>query len=333
MKQELEAFEEYLISKRCRHDTIINYRLSVKQFLDLIKKLPNNITKNDISNFETYCTRYQNNSLTPKFYGLNKYLEFLVDRDILPKEALNWRLKAPKRKKILKQPLSHDQIEKIFQIAERNSMHKAMFMTFYYGMLRNRELRNLNINDINFEKKIINVINGKGGKDATINIHSRCLEALKDYIEYHREEPKKGSEEAVFLNGYGSRISRSMVHVIHQIYKQMAGFDDKVRFHPHNWRTTGITHYAEKETDIKILMAQTRHSSPEVLVNDYIHKTKEECKKSYEDAFGDIPKNPVKPQEKSDEKQNLPEDVAFTVPSDEYKQFLEWKKQQDMMYQ
>ena len=114
------------------------------------------------------------------------------------------------------------------------------------------------LEDVNFEKNKIDVIDVKGGVSATINLTQRCTDTIKDYVDNHRGEPKKGHEKALFLND-GKRLSKTKLHEIHKEYKYRAGLPNDFKFPPHLWRTTGITHYAQSEKDIKLLMAQSRH--------------------------------------------------------------------------
>ena len=63
-EKELKAYEDYLIRKRFRPETIKSYLGTIRQFLKHLDKIPKSITQKDIGKFETYCTKYQNNSLT-----------------------------------------------------------------------------------------------------------------------------------------------------------------------------------------------------------------------------------------------------------------------------
>ena len=129
----------------------------------------------------------------------------------------------------------------------------------------------------------MDILDAKGGVNATINITQRCLDAIKDYMDNFREKPKTGYENALFLNE-GRRISKTKMYNLHMEYKYMARFPPNFKFHPHLWRTTGITHYAKIETNIKTLQRQSRHKDANILMG-YVELASDEYKNSYDKAF------------------------------------------------
>lgn len=291
-EKELKTFLDYLIRKRLRESTIETYKNVVSKFLELIKKNPENITKSDIDKYEGSCVKYQNNSLANRYSAVNKYLHFLIDKEILEEKAKKWILKPPKKKAVIKHPMTTKQVEKLFEVSKRNPRDRAIFMTLYYGMLRRSELIALNIDNVDFKKKTVDVLDAKGGVDATINLTQRCIDAISEYKKNYREKPREGHDGALFLND-GRRLSRTKLHELHKEYKVRAGLPDKFRFYPHLWRTTGITHYAQTEKDPKTLQSQTRHRDINVLYDRYVKKTDQELRKSYDKAFESIPNDSI----------------------------------------
>ena len=63
----IKEFENYLLSKRLRVETIKTYILVIKQFLSVIKKLPQNLNKDDLLRWEDYCKRFDSNSLVSRY--------------------------------------------------------------------------------------------------------------------------------------------------------------------------------------------------------------------------------------------------------------------------
>jgi len=282
-EKEVKAFTDYLTRKRYRKETIKTYRRVVSTFLNLIQKQPENITKSDLDDYETFCEKYSDNSLMNRFAGVNKYLRYLMEYEILGDKAEKWILKPPEKIQVIKHPMTKEQVEKIFKISKRNPRDHALFMTFYYGMLRRSEIIALNIENINFKERTMDILDAKGGDNKTINITQRCLDAIKNYIDNFREKPKSGYEKFLFLNE-GRRISKTKMYNLHMEYKYMARFPPNFKFHPHLWRTTGITHYARIETNIEILKKQTRHRDANTLLG-YVALASEEYKNSYDRVF------------------------------------------------
>jgi len=285
----VKTFGDYLAKQTTRRgrisgETIKCYTCIVKQFLKHINKQPQNIDKNDIESWKEFCKKFKDSSLVNKYSAVKKYIRYLIETGVLPEamESALKKLQTPIRdleETVDKEILSEEQVEAIFAVAEPRE--KAMFMTFYYGFPRRNEVCNLNLEDINYEARTMTIVNGKGGKTRTVNLTQRCISAIQEYVDHHRETPRKGHEQALFLHD-GRRLGRTMMYTIHKIYEKKA--DLPINLHPHLWRHTGISHYAQKEKDVKIIMKQTRHSRPDVLMK-YIDKRKEEYRNSYDNVF------------------------------------------------
>jgi integrase len=283
--ENIKAFRIHLTNDRKRPETTKAYVLIAKRFLTLINKDPKDINKDDLEKWKTYCQRYGDNSLTPKYGAIKKYISFLIDQEILPEEfygVVLRRLKAPKLQvnetNLDELVLTPEQQEQIYNIAKQtNYMHYAMFKTAFYGMLRRCEFIGLNIDDIQWENKKLKLRAEitKGGKPATINLSQDCLDILNDYIVKYRDNPRKGHEKALFLRE-GRRLSRTMTHEIHKEYKKRTG----INIHTHMWRHSGITEYAKYEKDVKKIQTQARHDDP-VTTMRYINY----ANKDYEDSY------------------------------------------------
>ena len=62
----------------------------------------------------------------------------------------------------------------------------AIIETLYGSGIRVNELVNLNVPDIDFEKKIVTVYKGKNRKDRAVPINTTALSYLREYIEEQR---------------------------------------------------------------------------------------------------------------------------------------------------
>jgi len=317
----IKAFEDYLRTKqRKRPETIKTYIWTIRMFLTEIDKQPKSITKDDLDKWIKYCSKYHNNSLTPKYGAVKKYLDFLIDEEILPEEfygiALR-RLKAPKLQfdennldKLVLKPQQH---ELLFETAQkRNYMHYAIFKVAFWCMLRRCEARGLNLNDIQGKKLQLRAEITKGGKPATVNVSQEVLDILKDYIDHHRETPRKGHEQAIFLYE-GQRISNTKLWEIIKEYRVITGIDE---FHFHMWRHTGITEYARVEKDVKKVQKQARHDDPKTTMR-YINYASQEFEQSYRNFEESLTKRQLKAEPEITEKKPQPKDVAYSQPRNE----------------
>ncbi len=298
----VEAFKNYLASNQHnRPETIRTYKQTVKVFLDHIKKKPENINKEDLQKWVDYCSRYNKNSLTPKYGAVKKYVDFLIYSEILPEEfygATLRRLKAPKLKfnednldTLVLQP---DKFEKLFDIAQkRDYTHYAMYKTAFWCQLRRCEIRGIKFSDINAERQKITIRKeiAKGGKEATIQISQECLDILNEYKDGYRPEPRKEDEDIIFL--YIDRIySNCKIWEMTKLYRQLAAIPE---YHFHMWRHTGITEYAKIEKDIKKVQKQARHEDPATTMRyiNYASEIYEQSYNAWEHAYAKNPSQTV----------------------------------------
>ena len=97
--------------------------------------------------------------------------------------------KIPRAKQRRKLPvvLSPDEVEALFA-ATRNAKYRALFMTIYSGGLRVGEVTQLRPEDIDSQRMLICVRQGKGNKDRYALLSKRALEALREYWRHYRPD-------------------------------------------------------------------------------------------------------------------------------------------------
>lgn len=89
------------------------------------------------------------------------------------------RPKKPKR--ILKDTLSESEVSRLIQSA-KNLREKCMISFLAYSGIRNLELCNLRVVDIDLGANKVRVLAGKGIKDRVVNIPAQCTRLLVEYI-------------------------------------------------------------------------------------------------------------------------------------------------------
>jgi len=288
----LKEFENHLLANNKSKETIQSYIRTIKQFITLVNKLPEQLCKDDIEKYKYWAIeikRYDRNSLTPKYCAIKTFLEFL---EIPEKEIKSYKLNPPQIEVKPKTPLTRQEIQNIFDVSKDNLREHAILKTLYYSTIRSRELCNLNIEDIDFQRQKIRTIS-KGGHFDERNIHPDCLKAIGDYLAL-REQPKEGHEKALFLNNKGERIGRTYLHLMIQKYASRAGINKRV--YAHLFRASSITHMHNAGASIPEIMAQSKHRSVETLVKHYICPSEERYKEvylntlSFEDKTEDLKK-------------------------------------------
>jgi integrase/recombinase XerD len=336
---------------------------------DLVKT-PESLTLKDIEEFALETkTNYQPNtqrirlSAIKKYmifikrkYNNNLYLEYLEDKEISNDDILQARKGYTKKIDVL----TKDEIERLFKSSDRNYRDNAIIKTLYYTSQRVGSIVNLNFNDINFEGKMdknnnryysIEFKHTKGNNHHTVETYSEDLiQSIKRYIESEdREEPREGyiydnwgnklyHRDAIFLNGYGERLKSRAIS--NMLSKYAVKCKIKKNVYPHLFRHTVLTLLDGKMSD-----AQRRklsgHSEKSPMLNHYTHPNREEVLGRIDSVLSlDNKTDKPKPLKRPEPKPEKPQDTYIAQPQqqisispDDYKKFIEWKKQQDMMYQ
>ena len=86
----------------------------------------------------------------------------------------------PKEERRLPVVLSQEEVTRLIE-ASSSLMHRAMLMTLYAAGLRRTEAANLKVADIDSQRMVIHVRQGKGRRDRDIPLSSKLLDVLRDY--------------------------------------------------------------------------------------------------------------------------------------------------------
>ena len=76
--------------------------------------------------------------------------------------------------------LSQEEVTRLIASAQ-NLMHRTMLMMLYATGLRRAELCHLKVSDIDSERMVIHVRQGKGGRDRDVLLTPKLLETLREY--------------------------------------------------------------------------------------------------------------------------------------------------------
>jgi site-specific recombinase XerD len=106
----IKEFENHLLANNKSKETIQSYMRTIKQFLNLINKIPEQIVKDDIEKYKYWTIEikhYDRNSLTPKYCAIKTFLEFL---DLPEKEIKSFKLNPPQIEVKPKIPLTRQEV-------------------------------------------------------------------------------------------------------------------------------------------------------------------------------------------------------------------------------
>jgi len=163
------------------------------------------------------------------------------------------KLDRPFRENTLPIVLSKSEVEKILKSAG-NIKHRAMLSVIYSCGLRRGELLNLRIVDLDKERNLIRIVQGKGRKDRYVPYSDKLKGVLREY--YMKYKPKEYLFEG---QGGGPYSARSIAKVLEHSVERSGVRKD---VHLHTLRHSFATHLLEAGTDIRFIQEILGHSSP-----------------------------------------------------------------------
>lgn len=233
-----------------------NYISQVKSFLFKFKNEaePKSISNDKIKDWlleaKTINTRKHRLCAINSFYALTVRMPDKISK-----------IPYPKSEKKLPIVLSVDEIQKMFDVCE-NKKHKLILALLYSCGLRVSEVINLKLLHIDKSRKIINVIQSKGGKDRQVMLSDSLMPLFEEY--YNEYLP----QEYVFNGQKSNQYSeRSVGEVIKQLAEK-AGISKRV--YTHLIRHCSFTHMVEGGVDINLIQKIAGHSNVKT-TNIYLH--------------------------------------------------------------
>ena len=262
----------------------------VKLFLDFLKddkKLSDNTLQSyrrDIEQYEKYVSDNKINYLKVTEETILEYMEFLREEN--KKESTISRSLASIRsfyqylirvKKIKKDPtmtiespkinkrtpniLTSKEVELLLDqpkvVDLKGTRDKAMLEFAYATGMRVTEMISLDIDDVKLDEGYV-VCRGRS-KSRNIPLGSMSLKALKEYIDDARPYLiRDESEEALFVNVNGTRLTRQGFWKIVKYYKEQAHIEKDIT--PHVLRHSFATHLLQNGADLKAIQTMLGHS-------------------------------------------------------------------------
>ena len=172
----------------------------------------------------------------------------------------------PKEPRKLPTVLSQGEVTKLIESAS-NLMHRAILMTLYATGMRRAELCQLKVSDIDKERMVIHIRQGKGQRDRDVDLSESLLETLREYWRWMKPKTYlfpgtvKGWRADVPITG-------KVVWAACREAAQRAGIQKRV--YPHLIRHCYATHWLEAGGDLLVLQKLLGHAKLEDTVL-YLH--------------------------------------------------------------
>lgn len=195
--------------------------------------------------------------------GIKAFFKYLLLEGILEKNPTEL-LDSPKLGIKLPEFLNLNEIDRIVSAIDlsknEGERNRAIIETLYGCGLRVSELVNLQMSNIHVEEGFLKVT-GKGNKERWVPIGKTALKYIQFYKEHIRnhQKVKKGSEDVLFLNRNGAKLSRVMIFTIIKRLAEKAGINKNIS--PHTFRHSFATHLVDGGADLRAVQDMLGHES------------------------------------------------------------------------
>lgn len=195
-----------------------------------------------------YLVKQQHNTPSDSYFKFTVYgLRFAYRMYGMKDKRIE--LPSIKRSKKLPVVLSREEVKRLLTAPDLLK-HRVLLGLLYGCGLRCFEARNIRLCDIDFDRKMLHVVQGKGKKDRYVPLSDLLIRGLKKYI--HAEQPEKwlfnGKPDGRAGGDFDNRYSqRGVQWAVNQARKQ-AGISKEMTVH--TLRHTYATHLLEEGLDI-----------------------------------------------------------------------------------
>jgi integrase/recombinase XerD len=169
---------EELQRRNYAQTTVNTYIHAVEGFAKHFGKPPDRLSREHLREYQAFLLRER--KLEPRTVKLHaSALRFFFVKTL----KRPYRLddipfpKAPRRLPII---LTVEEVGRLIDCA-RNLMDRTLLMVLYSTGMRNRELRSLQVRDIDSQSMLIHIQYGKGGRDRYVPLSPKLLETLREY--------------------------------------------------------------------------------------------------------------------------------------------------------
>jgi Site-specific recombinase XerD len=245
-----EEYIRLLEIKRYSLSTARAYTFLFSEFMAFFRdKDLAEINENDIRTYLMHVVR-QGKSASRQNQVINA-IKFYYEQ-VLEMPQRFYVIERPIKDKKLPLVLSEEEVSKLIS-ATKNLKHKAILVTIYSCGLRLSELLELKITDIQSDRGLILVRNGKGRKDRTTILSPTTLDLLRKYYLDFRPV------EYLFEGTPGKPYSARSVQSILKRALKAAGIRKTASVH--TLRHSFATHLLESGTDLRHIQVLLGHSS------------------------------------------------------------------------
>jgi site-specific recombinase XerD len=244
--------------RKLTEQTQRTYIRAVERFTRFFGKSPDLASPEDLRHFQMQLVSegVSTTTINATITGLRFFFEVTLDRPEALKKMSS--LKTPQK---LPSVLSVDEVKRLLEAAPGLKARAALSVAYGAG-LRASEVVHLKLSDINSERKILRIEQGKGRRDRYAMLAPSLLELLR---RWYREAHARGR---ILPNGWlfpGQNLvdplSTRQLNRFVKAAADDAGIDKRVSMH--TLRHSFATHLLEQKVDIRLIQVLLGHQKLE----------------------------------------------------------------------
>lgn len=277
---QLEAAENKSLASIKAYDSDIRIYLS---WLEEQNLSFDQASRQDVENYlQSYCESHIQSSANRMLSCLRTFYRILcsINPDLDNPVSLIQGMKTPSKLPLY---ISEPQLKKLFESfgdSDRDLLDSCILMTLYSCGLRVGELCSLNLNDVHLNQKQLKVF-GKRSKERIVPLNDLCIEKMKEYLLYVRNECR---DPHFFLNLQGRPLNRQYVDRL--IKKKSAELGLNLNLSAHSFRHSFATSLLSGKADLRAVQELLGHADIRT-TQIYTHVESERLKQVYDQALPD----------------------------------------------
>ncbi len=266
-----KGYENYLkLEKSLSQNSVAAYINDINKLIDFLdnsfKKLAPDKVK--LQHLKSFIEWLNERGVSPRtqartISGIKSFYKYLLIEGKITSDPTAL-LESPKIGRKLPDILSMEEIDALIEAIDldksEGQRNKAMLETLYSCGLRVSELVNLKITNLFFEQGFVK-IEGKAEKERLVPVSGRAIEEITRYLNGYRKTLRvsKESENVLFLNRRGKKLSRVMIFTIIKNLADKIGLNKKIS--PHTFRHSFATHLINGGADLRAVQEMLGHES------------------------------------------------------------------------
>ena len=266
MEKQVKLFLDFLKDdKKLSDNTLQSYRRDIEQYEKYVSDNKINylkVTEEKILEYMEYLRKEnkKESTISRSLASIRSFYQYLIRVKKIKKDP-TMTIESPKISKRTPNILTSKEVELLLDqpkdVDLKGTRDKAMLEFAYATGMRVTEMISLDIDDVKLDEGYV-VCRGRS-KSRNIPLGSMSLKALKEYIDDARPYLiRDESEEALFVNVNGTRLTRQGFWKIVKYYKEQAHIEKDIT--PHVLRHSFATHLLQNGADLKAIQTMLGHS-------------------------------------------------------------------------